>query len=151
VVLGECGKNQQQAHSDRDRDADHREAEEVSGDDGVVETRALEPSRRHMVDDRAGQDIGHGVVRRKQQRHPDVVDRPQPSVDSRLRVRAGLEHAAERAIIQILIVGGDVEIVIENQRVGDDLVMRFIAGAGRRPMRDEAPQHEKHQQRQSPG
>ena len=74
------------------------------------------------------------------QRHPDVVDGPQPSVLSRLHVRPGLVVTEQRPVARIAVVGRDVHVAIERQRGRDHFVVRLVTRARRRAMGDEAPQ-----------
>ncbi len=51
---------------------------------------------------------------------------------------------AQREIIRVRVIGGEVQVSIEREGVGDYLVVRFVAGARVCPVRDQPPENEKH-------
>jgi hypothetical protein len=77
------------------READHRQAQQVSQQHAELEPRPSQPLGRGVRDDLLGSSVRSGVIGREQERHADVVDRPEPAVLSRQRMRARFEEAAK--------------------------------------------------------
>jgi hypothetical protein len=65
-------------------------------------------------------------------------------------MRAAFVATKKGQIAGVAVVVREVEVMIERQRVSYHLIMRLVAGARRRAVRDKPPQHEKDDGRQPP-
>src|SRR5438270_8951754 len=112
----------------------------MSQDDLKGQPGAREPARRHVCDHLLGDLVSYRVVRSKQQRHADVMYRPESAILARLGVRARFEMAAKSQVGGIGVIGCEIEVAIEGERVSHDFVMRLVAGACIGSVRDQSPE-----------
>ena len=104
-----------------------------------IELRLRHPRSRHRVVQPFGEWIEHADNRRGEQRQADVVNGPRHTVAAGTNVLSGHDGPGANQVRGIGVVVGEMDVAVECNRPGDHQVVRLVARARERAVRDESP------------